>query len=140
MSYLFQVHIEPALKVELTKGNANYLKELSERTTSGLTATNGRVFNRHDDFQAARDLVTSMGDQFKPATGDWAGNYVTEWRMVSGNAGTIRSMVSRELDTAYQIGLDIRSPKVLGEMFNLAVQVWSTVGEYSSPTQSEGRR
>ncbi|NQD91676.1 hypothetical protein HP532_03295 [Pseudomonas sp. CrR25] len=142
MSYLFQRHIEPAIKVESTRGNATYLKGLCESETASLIDSHGRDLNIHDDLQYAEDLVRTMGDQFKPKSvnTDWAGNYVSEWRMVSSNAGIIRGMVSRELHRAYQIGLDIRSSQVIGAMFNLAVQVWSTLGEYSSPTQDEGRR
>lgn len=141
-SYLFQDAIEPALKVESTSGNARYLKGESERVTAKLIESNPRHVNIHDDYLHAEKLIAAMGGQFKSKDDedDWAGNYVSEWRMVSGNAGIIRSMVSGELYRAYRIGLDIRSTKVLGKMFKLAVSVWSTLGEYSSPSQNEGRR
>jgi hypothetical protein len=141
-SYLFQDAIEPALTVESTSGNAQYLKGESEKITAGLVVSNPRHVNIHDDYSHAENLILAMGGQFKSKDvgSDWAGNYVSEWRMVSGNAGIIRSMVSGELYRAYRIGLDIRSTQVLGQMFKIAVLVWSILGEYSSPTQNEGRR
>lgn len=142
MKYLFFDIIESAIKVESTLGNATYYKGEFKRKTEKLIESNGREFNNHDDFEYARNLVSSMGTQFKKdAMGtDWAGNYVSEWRMVSGNCGIICNLVSGELYNAYQIGLDIRSPKVIGKMFSMAVSMWSTFGAYSSPTQDEGRR
>ncbi|WCD82474.1 hypothetical protein [Pseudomonas sp. TUM22785] len=143
MSYLFQDGIEAALRVESMRGNASYLKSQCEQMTQKLINDSPRHINIHDDLSYAESLIFSMGNQFKPsgvAQGEWAGDYVSEWRMVSGNAGVIRGMVSNELYRAYQIGLDIRSNQVVGKMFKLAVMVWSTIGDYSSPTQNEGRR
>ncbi|MEP6495924.1 MAG: hypothetical protein ABJF01_24805 [bacterium] len=140
MSYLFQGAVEPAIEVELMRGNATYLKGLCEKKTRALVAAHGRDFNAHDDYEFANNLIRSMGAQFKPKAGGWAGEYVNNWRMVSSNAGIVRGMVAAELHTAYKIGLDIRSEEVIGEMFDLAVQVWSTIGEYTGPSQNEGRR
>ena len=140
MSYLFQGAIEPALKVEAMKGNATYLKGVCEKTTKSLIESDGREFNSHDDFVAAKQLISSMGVKTKPAVGRWYGEFVDNWRQVSDNIGTIGGMVQSEISTAYQIGLDVRSANVIGHMFDLAVQVWSTIGEYTGPSQNEGRR
>jgi hypothetical protein len=142
MKYLFEDVIESALKAESTRGNATYYKGEFEKKTNKLVGTNGRDINMHDDYEYAENLVGSMGTQFKGDSGanGWAGDYVSEWRMVSGNCGIIRGLVRGELYKAYQIGLDIRSPKVIGKMFSMAVSMWSTFGAYSSPAQNEGRR
>ena len=55
-------------------------------------------------------------------------------------AGIIHTKVSGELAHAYSLGLDIRSDVVVGTMYALAVQVWSMIDEYTSPSQDEGRR
>jgi hypothetical protein len=140
MSYLFDGGIESAIKVEAMRGNATHLKGVCERTTQSLIASDGREFNSHNDFEAAEQLVKSMGVKTKPAVGRWYGEFVHNWRQVSDNIGTIKGMVLSELGTAYQIGLDIQSANVIGHMFDLAVQVWSTIGEYTGPSQNEGRR
>ncbi|HEY1028942.1 MAG TPA: hypothetical protein VGE28_15130 [Pseudomonas sp.] len=141
MRYLFKEVIDSALNAESTRGNATYYQGNLIARTQTLVTNHGRHYNIHDDYTYAADLVNSMGTQFKKDdVGDWAGNYVSQWRMVSGNCGTIRGLVRGELYNAYQIGLDIRSPAVIGEMFCMAVEMWSTFGAYSSPSQDEGRR
>ena len=144
MSYLFDTAIEAGLKVDLTKNNSTYLKQQAEKATADLIRSSGRDFNNHDDHEASATLVTSMGQKTRAKDGsphaqDHA--YVGDaWRMVSDNCGIVRQMVHDETYHAYQIGLDTRNPVVIGAMFKLAVMVWSMLGDYSSPTQSQGRR
>ena len=142
MGYLFEKSISPAQIVEAMQNNANYLAKTCKEATDALFASNQRVLNIHDDMYAAEALVQKMGGQFRGTdkSEPWAGTYVDNWRMVSMNAGTIRSMVSSEIYNAYQQGLDIRQPAVIGKMFYLAVLVWSTIGEYTGYAQDEGKR
>ena len=144
MSYLFDRIIEPAANAKSPKPVAGHLRDSSQQVTQQLIKTNPRTVNRGsgaptDDDRVAADLVNQMGSQIK-TTSPHAQDYVDNWRQVSGNAGTVRAYVSRELDHAYQIGLDITAPAVIGKMFYLAVMIWSELGDYTSPTQDEGRR
>ena len=142
MSYLFESSIAPAQNSDATRGNANYLAGLCQAATDKLFRKYQRIYNIHDDKEVARVLIDSMGRQMcgNDATIPWAGTYVDGWRMVSMNAGTIRGMVHAEIYTAYQHGLDIRHVKVIGKMFDLAVQVWSSIGAYTGYSQDEGKR
>jgi hypothetical protein len=142
MSYLFESAIEPAIKVEQLKANATNLKSRFESKTASLLTSKRRTNDIHDDFQKAKELVGTMGSKHrgtdKLAPHAW--NYVESWASVSGNNEALQRMVSSELDTAYRIGLDIRSPDVIGTMFDLAAQVWSSLGAYTGYSQDEGRR
>lgn len=150
MSYLFKDIINPALlkdrnpaqlndEDQKRRAKARHLKEQSKEITGLLYSQHQRILNKADDYDRARTQVQSMGRRDKPPTGDWAGNYAN-WYQVSSNAGLITQMVYGELHKAYQLGLDICSSQVIGAMFQLATMVWSELGDYSSPSQDEGRR
>jgi hypothetical protein len=61
------------------------------------------------------------------------------WIMVSSNAQIIFGLVSGELKNAYDLGIDIRSPAVIGKMYKYAVMTWS-LGVYTGFDQDEGKR
>ncbi|MEC5386775.1 hypothetical protein VVD49_13655 [Uliginosibacterium sp. H3] len=140
MPYLFQRAVEAALLKDPDKADFKHLKEKCESKTQSLAADFHRINPQPDDMQIAGPLVVSMGEQFKPKNGPWAGTYVDNWRMVSGNAPIVTALVSAQLQQAYELELDISNERVIGKMFGLAVLVWSVLGEYSSPPQEPGRR
>ncbi|ARU21587.1 nitrate transporter [Ralstonia solanacearum] len=149
MGYLFQNIIESSLRQaaeeESTskRAKAEHVRKLVQTTADTLFSTNQRIVNSEDDYDVAKQLALTMGAKYKQGTQPHAGDrqYVgDEWRVVSDNYEIITSMVIAELHQAYQLGLDIRAPNVIGKMFYLAVQVWSELGDYTGNAQDEIRR
>jgi hypothetical protein len=145
MSYLFDSQIDAALERRSDDLTLKNLKKRSQAKTASLLSDYPRQplnAYRSDDKQAM-DLVENMGSKSvkdrKNPGGDHASRY-TEWRLVSNNAGIIRDKVFGELPNAYEIGLNIREEKVVGNMYAFAAEVFSMIDEYSSPDQDEGRR
>jgi hypothetical protein len=140
--YLFCERLEEAARrapPEKQK-EAEWLKQFSGGKTAHLTTQHGRITNRHDDRSKTKELVEQMGTKLKSPGLAHARDYVDEWTRVSDNCGLIRKMVHAEVDAAYGWGLDTRSPEVIGIMYFIACYLWSELGEYSSPTQDEGKR
>ena len=147
MPYLFDREIEAAIAKQVKLADANKLKEKSEAVTADLLINHPNPGNYLANDATAEALAASMGSKSRrdrgsvPANAPHAMDYVgDEWRLVSDNAQIIYGKVSGELAHAYQLGLDIRSAVVIGQMYKLAVKIWSTIGQYTGPEQNEGRR
>lgn len=145
MSYLFESLIEPSLTPDVKDkdrsryGHADRLRGFSRQMTDTLLRTHPKTTHKQDDDRVSDDLVAQMTTKTSKGK-PHASDYVSEWRMVSDNAGIIGGMVRSELHQAVQIGVDTRDPEVIGRMIDIAVQVWSALGQYTGPPQSDLRR
>ncbi|GLQ95738.1 hypothetical protein [Dyella mobilis] len=140
-------------------------KETTAQLQSQYKLTHGSNDEKAAWLEEAKGIAMRMGTQFKPKdddlkstaststsaessasaaaesavkkVGDWAGDYVDNWRQVSGNAPTVRDMVIAELENAYELKIDVRRKEVIGKMFTLATSTWSTFGSYAGPSDSQ---
>lgn len=140
MPYLFDQEVEEAIAKGFRPNDIKHLKEQCEAATAKLLLRHPRTGNYPADDPAAQALVESMGGFNVPAGAPHARQHVENWRQVSGNAQLMIDKVSRELAHAYQLELDIQSDAVIGKMYELAVNVWAMIDEYTGPGQDEGRR
>lgn len=147
MPYLFEREIAAAIADKVKLPDTKQLKEKSEAKTAELLLNHPNPGNYLANDAVAEALAASMGSKSRrdrgniPADAPHAIDYVGDsWRMVSSNTQEIYGKVSGELAHAFQLGLDIRSPVVVGNIYKLAVNAWSTIGQYSGYDQYEGKR
>ncbi len=149
MPYLFEQEVEAAIAKQFKLADATKLKEKCQAITADLLANHPHQGNYLANDQLAQALAASMGSKSRRDRGNTPANaphamdpqYVgDDWRMVSDNAQTIHGKVSSELVHAFQLGLDIRSHVVIGQMYKLAVKVWAAIGQYTGYDQNEGKR
>lgn len=150
MTYLFARQIDHAIARGTKPEETSRIKTKCEKTTKELLRSHplaGNIYPSPDP--ASENVAKKMGSKSKrdrdntPAAFPHASDpgYVgDEWRLVSDNAKLIEDKVSSELQHAYDLGLDTRSPVVVGKMYKLAVLVWSGIGDYTGHQGNEGRR
>lgn len=148
MPYLFEARITAILNRRPGFQDAQELATKCRDHTARLLLHHPLPGGYAADDQVASNLVSSMGSRSRrdrgavPANAPHAsdpGFVGNDWVNVSNNAQHIVGMVSAELAYAFNLGLDIRSPEVIGTMYKLAVRVWS-LDEYTGYVQDEGRR
>lgn len=134
LNYLFKTEIEEAIRKQVENlGVVQKLQQTSKDQTKQLLKNYPRT--KVKKVEEAKKLVNLMGrNSERTKFAPWAGNY-TNWSLLSGQRRTVTGKVYLELDSAYDIGLDIQNPKVIGVMFDLAAQVFTIIDDYSSPSQ-----
>jgi len=139
MPYLFERDIEANIKAKFKPAEAEHLQGEYPRITNSLR----QKYPRTDGYLAgdptAAALAKKMGMQESGPAGSPHASQYCDWRVISQNAQTVYGRVSDELGVAYNLGLDIRNEKVVGKMYQLAAEIFSTFGKYSGYAQYEGR-
>lgn len=145
MTYLFEAKMNNLMaksdKAELKKFNLK-CEDLTAHLL--LNYSRGNLQYLVDDATADA-LVISMGSKSRrdrgkvPAAAPHAIDYVSNWVEVSNNCQHIVGLVDAEKAKAYEIGLDIRNPEVIGKIYKLAVGYYS-FADYIGFAQNEPRR
>ena len=146
MPYLFETQIAEVKRKSNDPNACDKLDAKCQTVTASLLQQHPRLVMYLAGDAAAEALAKNMGSKARNDRLNKNGPHAMDaeyvgddWRMVSDNCNDIYGKVSDHLDHAFALGLDIRSPVVVGKMYALAVKIWS-LGAYTGFEQYEGKR